>query len=513
MCETGVFRRRATCCALLLWLLALCPASSHGQNIVAVKQMRPDKACGPRCLLALMKVTGHGRQDCDLKCIYGLIGKEPLRPTSLRDLKEAATDLGFSAKGYKLSLPELRQMDGYAILAIGLAPGTRQAPLHFILVKRLTESHAILVDPKTLNSVAVPLGDLDPVWSGYALILKSQDDAIPLPKPPDDPNLTVTGSHPPDQIDQMWDFGIVDDGSLLEHTFVVYAADEEPCKIELLGKSCTCVDALLGCDTAGNRTLTMKLRVKQPAWQQASAKVAFDPPGVTRTYAVKAFGRATFVMEPREGYVEVTSDEAVQYPIRVIYHTDVNDFAAFNRVTTGDFSNMTVGDVQTERVVSDRGGEKTVAYIFDVPLVCQAQAKSGAVQVTHGSVGFMFDTAAGEKLVPLKLTIRTGTERVHVFPEKVFLMVSKADGKASRKVKLEFVKEPYPTDLTVHVDDTLPVEIKCKRLCDNAYLADVVVSSVKIGNVSLGKQSGTAVFKPEGDQAAIELPISIFVRD
>ncbi|MHC4648620.1 MAG: cysteine peptidase family C39 domain-containing protein, partial [Planctomycetota bacterium] len=98
-------------------------------------RMRPDSECGPRCLSAFMRITGEKNADCDIHCIYGLIGKKPGTVTNLKDLKDAAGRLGLSAEGYNCGRARLKKLNSYSILPIGLAEGTSMSPLHFILVK------------------------------------------------------------------------------------------------------------------------------------------------------------------------------------------------------------------------------------------------------------------------------------------------------------------------------------------------------------------------------------------
>ena len=178
-------------------------------NVTSLRELTPDKACGPRCLWALMQLTKAGQPDCEIKCIYELIGKEPFSVTNLKDLKDAAEKLGFSAKGYKLTLGQLARIGGYAIVPVGDAPGTFGDPLHFILVKRTIKDYAIIVNTKTLASQALPLRDLRDYWNGYALIITAGKGMEPLRKEPDDisqlPKTVKTTKY-----EEIKDFGQVD---------------------------------------------------------------------------------------------------------------------------------------------------------------------------------------------------------------------------------------------------------------------------------------------------------------
>lgn len=118
-----------------------------------------------------MQLTGIGRPDCDVESIYKLLGKKPFSATNLKELKDAAEKLGFSATGYKLTVHELQTISGYAILPVGSAPGTPRDPLHFILVAQVTKDHVSIVDAQTLRRQTMTVSELGKSWNGYALVI------------------------------------------------------------------------------------------------------------------------------------------------------------------------------------------------------------------------------------------------------------------------------------------------------------------------------------------------------
>ena len=181
-----ISKRTFTEAACVLLMFSASYVHAQSENVISLQEIRPDKACGPRCLWALMQITKAGQPDCRLKCIYEIIGKEPFSATNLRDLKNAAEQLGFSAKGYKLTVSKLAKTKGYAILSVGSASGTAEDPLHFILVKRIIKDYVIAVNTKTLASQALPVSNLRDYWNGYALIITAGRGMGPLRKEPDD---------------------------------------------------------------------------------------------------------------------------------------------------------------------------------------------------------------------------------------------------------------------------------------------------------------------------------------
>ena len=71
--------------ATLFILLTFSVSYMHAQSerVISLQGIRPDKACGPRCLWALMQITKAGQSDCGIKSIYELIDKEPFTATNL----------------------------------------------------------------------------------------------------------------------------------------------------------------------------------------------------------------------------------------------------------------------------------------------------------------------------------------------------------------------------------------------------------------------------------------------
>ena len=85
---------------IILCMLCIANAETHNRPIES-KHFRADHSCGPRCLFALIRMTGkENSKHTSVEDIYNLIGKKVNTPTTLYDLKVAATELGFTAKGF-----------------------------------------------------------------------------------------------------------------------------------------------------------------------------------------------------------------------------------------------------------------------------------------------------------------------------------------------------------------------------------------------------------------------------
>ena len=129
-----------------------------------------------------MRITGVGKPPCDVECIYRLIGKTPFSVTTLKDLKDAAQELGFSANGYKLSVSDLEKMTDYGILPVGSAAGTANDPLHFILVKQVAKGHLTIINTRTLKAQTIEVSKFQESWQGYALVISAGRGMEPLAK-------------------------------------------------------------------------------------------------------------------------------------------------------------------------------------------------------------------------------------------------------------------------------------------------------------------------------------------
>ncbi len=168
---------------ILLMCFASC-LNTQSADVVSFKQINSDEACGPRCLWALMQITSEGRPDYNIEHIYSLIGKQPYTVTNLKDLKDAAQQLGFLATGYKLAVSDLEKVTDYAILPVGGATGTPNDSLHFILARKVAKDYAMIINTRTLKPQTIPVFELEQSWKGYALVIAAGNGMKPLRKVP-----------------------------------------------------------------------------------------------------------------------------------------------------------------------------------------------------------------------------------------------------------------------------------------------------------------------------------------
>lgn len=163
--------KKMNCFFIVIVVLAATSLSVNAAEIMTFEKIKPDKSCGPRCLNALLQIRDGAKNDCGIKCIYEIIGKEPFSLVNMKELRDAALELGFTAKAYKLNLGQLKKLKGYCILPIGKDIGTKENPLHFILVERIQNDYIIFLDNESLETKALSVAEFADLWNGYALVI------------------------------------------------------------------------------------------------------------------------------------------------------------------------------------------------------------------------------------------------------------------------------------------------------------------------------------------------------
>jgi len=493
---------------IMAWILLICFMlcnHANSQNIITLKQIKPDNACGPRCLWAIMQITKAGKPDCGIKCIYELIGQEPFTATNFNDLKDAAQKLGFSAKGYKLAIKDLKKINGYIIVPIGNAAGTALDPWHFILVKQVTEDYIIIIDTKTLKSQALVISEFQQLWKGYALVIAAGHGMETMCQSPDEnESLEIIKSSVYDQIK---DFGPVDSGSRLEHTFTIPGKTN---KAKIVSKSCSCLSAKLGNDTSGNSTITLELHVDKTAWQEAYAAVLLEPEGIIQKYALRAYGKDSFRITPAIGLFEAPNGGLVEYPVRIDYFTGSDDIIKYDHMKS-DIPNLKVISVKESSITK---GDATT-FSFEIPLIFDAGENPPDAKNIGGTVSFILNTGDGDRTIPLKLTVQVGADKYKLNPERVFIIASKSAAPKPQKAKIDFLTSACPANITISSDNNLPLEINTNQTTDSSYMIEIGVSQEKLKDLAPGLHKSKISIIPKGlpDIGPIALPVSLFVRE
>jgi hypothetical protein len=446
-----------------------------------------------------------------VKHIYQLIGKEPFTPTTLKDLKVAAEKLGFAAAGYKLTADQLKTINTYVVLPVGDTAGTPKDPLHFILLKEVKGDSATVVDTTNLEHIDIPFADLQRIWTGYALLLAPDRDVSLFHE-----RTETTASlpkHEPEDFDGFKDFEAVDSGSMLEHTFTMRNETAQHCKLRIVSRSCSCVSPELGkAELRPNEGTSLKLalHVDKPGWSLATVAVALEPAGIIKRYLVKAYGKDSFHIAPQIGHVAAPDAGRIEYPVRITYYTDSNDLVSFDHMKS-EIDGLVVGTVATENTKR----EQYVEYRFKVPVVYEAGEPADTVRTIQDQVQFVLNTQKGKRFIPFSLTIKVGSEKFRLTPEKVFIIASKSGRPVQKKAKLEFLIDEPPAHIAAKSDPALPIETKTTRVSKNSYMIEITLNREKLRGLSAGMHKGQILIVPQGaaSLAKIAIPISLFVRE
>jgi hypothetical protein len=495
---------------VILLINNICKSS---ETIISFKSLKPDNACGPRCLYSLLKVTGQGKTNCNIKCIYEIIGKEAFSPTNLFELREAARKLGFSAEGYKVTLQDLEEIEGYAILPAGTTKGTLNAPLHFILVQKVTPEYVIIINHNSLSTNAIHHSEFmdKDNWNGYALVITAGKNMKPLRGNSLITNEIHVHDETTSEYNEVKNFGTVDAGSTMEHTFTISERDLSSCKPKIISKSCGCISPTFGEDTKGRTTLTMKLSLSTAGWVEGNVAIRLQPEDEVKRYLVKAYAKHSYSISPVIGHIELPMAGEAEYTVKITYYTDVNDVVEFMRMDSS------IPDLKIKQVKSERLDMKSYThYTINILLGFNGGDNIHATKTISGNTKFILNTAEGERTVIMPITIKVGTDKFQLTPKKVFFMVSKSNNSLTNKqVKLDFLSESAPKNINVRSDVSVPYEVTTTQESENSFMICISTLKEKLHNVSLGMHKSELVIIPEGlsEPNPIKLPVSMFVRE
>ena len=496
--------------AAALVISALIYTQAEAARIISVSKIRPDKACGPRCLYALIHVTARAHPNCDIACIYEIIGKTPLTATNMKDLKYAAQQLGFAAEGSLLTTQTLGKVSGYAILPLGRTTGSALDPFHFVLVEQVIGDHVVLIDTKNLEPLALPMSDLKRHWNGFALVITGGPGMKPLPKPSDRTSLLQSAT-PPDRMPEATkDFGRVDAGSRLRHTFVIPNDKPTHYTARILKKSCSCLTAELGKDLKGNNTLTIEFHVNKPAWQQAYVAILLEPGQIVKKYAVRAYAKESFELHPRIGHIEAPDGGIIEYPVKIHYFAPSADRVQFDHVLSS-IPTITSGPVSVHKS-TDNGA---ATFTFDVPLLFHAGKPTLRATTLDATVNFILNTSNSESIIPMKLTAVVGRDLFTLRPARIFMIVSKTQAPLQKVTTLRFTTAIRPSSVASRATENLPIVCELSQNHQGQYVLKINTIPHRIRPIPPGLTKGNLTFLLDGlpGITEIHLPVAIFVKD
>jgi hypothetical protein len=493
--------------------------SAEQENVIAIRDLAVDKACGPRCLQTLMKVTGKGQPGCGLECIYGLVDKSPMSPTSLYDLKVAAAKLGFAAEGRRMTLDDLADMHGYAILPVGTARGTADDPLHYILVVEGAEKGFIRrINGETLKADLIRTEDLAVSWHGYAILIQSALDGSSLPtemdaisEPTDDTSSNGSAATK--------DFGPVECGSVLTHVFGgVGSGQAADCEHRISAKSCSCLEASIERGEDGKDNLTVEFTVQQHGWQTVYVRVLESPTGSTHTYMLRAYGLDSFLVTPKVGYLEVPNGGTAVYPVRVEYWSAADASVEYGRLES-DIPNLTCRLTES-KTGPENDVERSSALVMSLAYdaTSEPDVASAVGRTLEGKIRFVLKTPKGIRVVPMKMAVkvRPAAAKAKVVPPRLFLFAPSEGRETHKKVAIRLSENCSldADDVVVRSNGIVPIALRHSLTSDGILLevaatggTESLAKGIHRGRITVERKA-----RAEGGTIA-DIPLTVYIPD
>ena len=170
--------------------------------------------CGPYALSVVAKTFGI---EVDVSAVAYLAKTTPQGNTSMKGLADAAHQLGFHAKGMKLSLKQLVQLKPPIIAHVNQN--------HYIVIETIFKDKLQIID-NAKPSGFMSLDQFDKIWAGHILIIS------PRKADQSGPNIEV------DPLE--YDFGVVDNDKPVRYTFYVKNTGTSLLKIREIVPDCNC---------------------------------------------------------------------------------------------------------------------------------------------------------------------------------------------------------------------------------------------------------------------------------
>ena len=180
--------------------------------------------CGPQSLLHLCEVLKVKSNIQELKKLSGF---DPIRGTTMKGLKEAATYKGLSTMGIKASL-ELLKRKKVPLPAIAYVDDN-----HFLVFESVDKNGVNISDPAKKYDPHLTWDKVSEIWEGQLLIVNKKKRGIQKQVP-----LAFTDA-------PVYDFGKVLGGSEIKHTFTIKNIGQKPLKILSVTDTCACTASIL----------------------------------------------------------------------------------------------------------------------------------------------------------------------------------------------------------------------------------------------------------------------------
>lgn len=180
--------------------------------------------CGPQSLLHLCESLNVEANIDELKKLSGF---DPIRGTTMKGLKEAATYKGLSPIGVRTTL-ELLKRKKVSLPAIAYVTDN-----HFLVFESVDKIGVNISDPAQIYKRHLTWIKISEIWDGQLLLVKRKKGVKQKPVP-----LAFTDA-------PIYDFGKVLGGSEIKHIFTIKNIGQEPLKILSVTETCACTASIL----------------------------------------------------------------------------------------------------------------------------------------------------------------------------------------------------------------------------------------------------------------------------
>ena len=180
--------------------------------------------CGPRSLLFLCELL---KVKSNIQELKKLSGYDPIRGTTMKGLKEAATYKGLSPIGIRTSL-ELLKRKKVHLPAIAYVDDN-----HFLVFESVDKDGVKISDPAKKYDPHITWDKVSEIWDGQLLIVEKK-------KREKQKQMPLAFADAP-----VYDFGKILGGSEIKHTFIIKNIGQKPLKIVSVTETCTCTASIL----------------------------------------------------------------------------------------------------------------------------------------------------------------------------------------------------------------------------------------------------------------------------
>lgn len=309
---------------------------------------------------------------------------------------------------------------------------------------------------------------------------------------------------------QRIDLGSVEVGSRIERSFAV-SERGDAAAWEIIGKSCSCLEAELSQDEEGRVLLSLQVDVRLAGPRASYVAVGSTATCVRRAYRLYVYGKNAHRINPTIGHLEADKGHG-EYPVTIEYFPgDVKGAVTFDGIET-DIPNLTCGEVKVEEAVY---GDMKV-FRFTVPLIYTV-TDVNVERTFKETIFFTLNMPAGKRLIPFKFSVRSGRPPVELTPRRLFMVCSiSATKPIEKKIRVIIPEGGADSELSIKPACPVPVDISRKRVSEKECILSVSVLPSNLARVPPGIQKGDIVIalRREGEaHHSVTLPVCVVVRE